>query len=363
MDIQERIAQIEEEIRETPYHKGTEHHIGLLRARLARLEDQILEKQSRGSGGGGGFAVKKTGDATLVLVGPPSAGKSTLLNSLTNARSPVAPYSFTTVSVIPGMMFYRNAMIQILDVPGLIEGAAKGKGRGREVLSVVRGADLIIFISEFGKEELFAEMEEELSNAGVRINKERPKIRIEKKARGGVEIRGPRQNIPEQTLEAIFREFGFKNAEIMVNQRLSVEELVDALSQNRIFVPAIYVINKIDLNTQVPIENHLGGELGRTPRERVLVSGKTGAGLEDLREVIWGKLNLVRVYLAKPGSPPDYGSPLIMKFGQTLLDVAGKIGQAVTVKEVRISGPGSKFPNQQVSLSHQVLDEMVVTFL
>lgn len=366
MDEQARILAIEKEIRETPYHKGTEHHIGLLRARVARLQDQILEKQSKGGGGGGGFAVAKAGHATVVLVGPPSAGKSSLLNSLTNAKSPVAPYSFTTVTVIPGMMSYQGAMIQIMDVPGLIEGAAHGKGRGREVLSVVRGADLIVFVAEKGQEDWFGKMEGELTGAGVRINQNRPKIYVDKKPSGGIQIRGSLQNIPETVLRQIFNEFGFKNAEIMLKEKLAMDELIDGLSQNRIFIPALYVVSKSDLypNPDVSTGFHSGSGIGTTLRERVMrLSSKTGEGLEELRQAMWVKLKLARVFLARPGAEPDYDDPVIMRVGATLADVLVKLGpRVISVTHARISGTGSKFPNQQVSLTFPVQDGIVVTF-
>lgn len=356
MDIGQRIEELKKEIRETPYHKGTERHIGLLRARIAKLEDEQFTRTAQGKGGGGGgFAIKKTGDATIVLVGAPSVGKSTLLNALTNAQSTVAPYAFTTVTVIPGMMKYKSAYIQILDVPGLIEGASRGKGRGREVLSVVRGCDLLVFITEVGKESHLEKMEVELTEAGIRINSERPKIRIEKKLKGGIEIRkNVAQDVTDETIHDIAFEFGYRNVEITLKEKFNLEKLVDAFAKNRVYVDAIYVVNKSDKKSS-----------GSHPKGvKLEISAKDGYGLDELREAIWNALGFIRVYLAHDGKI-DYEEPLIMKDGTTLADVANKVGTefASEVRGAKISGPGAKFPNQDVPLSTLARDEQIVTFL
>ncbi|HUS59809.1 MAG TPA: GTPase [Nevskiaceae bacterium] len=148
-DLSLKIRDIEKEIREIPYHKGTEHYIGRLKAKLAKLRRQ--ETQQRKSGSRLGFIPKKAGDATVVLFGPPSVGKSALLNKLSGARSRVEPWPFTTLKVIPGMLKYKGAYIQILDLPGIISGAHLGIGRGREVFSAARIADLLLLVVEYKK--------------------------------------------------------------------------------------------------------------------------------------------------------------------------------------------------------------------
>lgn len=108
-------------------------------SKLARLRAQLLEPApGAGSSGGAGFDVSKSGDARIALVGFPSVGKSTFLSKITKTKSEVAAYSFTTLTAIPGVLEYGGAEIQVLDLPGIIEGASEGKGRGRQVISAAK---------------------------------------------------------------------------------------------------------------------------------------------------------------------------------------------------------------------------------
>lgn len=112
--------------------------MGILKAKLAKLKSEVLLGDKSGGGGGGapGFEVTKSGDTRVGLVGFPSVGKSTLLTVLTGTFSEVAAYEFTTLTAIPGVIQYRGAKIQLVDLPGLIEGAKDGKGRGRQIIGV-----------------------------------------------------------------------------------------------------------------------------------------------------------------------------------------------------------------------------------
>ena len=176
MGLEEEIESLREEIAETPYNKSTEAHIGRLKAKIAEKKEK-LENQSS-AGGGGGYAVEKHGDATVALVGFPSVGKSTLINALTNADSETGSYEFTTLDVNPGMLKYRGANIQILDVPGLIEGAADGRGGGQEVLSVVRTADLAVFMLSVYEIDQYERLDQELYNNNIRLDTDPPSIHI-----------------------------------------------------------------------------------------------------------------------------------------------------------------------------------------
>lgn len=353
--IDEQIQDIEKEIRETPYHKATEHHIGHLRAKLSRLKDRVIESASISKGGGGGgYTVKKQGDATVVLIGPPSAGKSTLINKLTNAQSKAAPYAFTTVSVIPGMMKFKNARIQILDVPGLIEGAEEGKGRGREVLSVTRGTDLIILMTDHKRLDAIKRIETMLAKNGIRLNIKKPNVTIEKKLSGGIIVHtNIKQTFDKETVKKAAGEFGIKNAEITINEKLTLERLFDAFSRNRVYLPNITIVNKADETKK------------REAKGAFYISAKNGSGLEKLKKEIWKKLEFAQIFLVKKDKEPNKNNPMIVKKGTTLWEVAEKIGPDFleNTKGAKIWGSGAKFDGQEVSLGTKVRDEMMTRFI
>eukprot|EP00667_Euglena_gracilis_P030530 EG_transcript_42342 len=148
MGILEKIKEIEEEISRTQKNKATEYHLGLLKGKLARFRSQLLIEadQSGGGGKGVGFEAAKSGDARVSMVGFPSAGKSTLLNKLTRTESATGAYEFTTLTCIPGVIDYKGTEIQLLDLPGIIEGASEGKGRGKQVIATARTSDLILLV-------------------------------------------------------------------------------------------------------------------------------------------------------------------------------------------------------------------------
>jgi small GTP-binding protein len=103
--------------------------------------------------------------------------------------SETADYEFTTLTCIPGTMRYKGLKIQVLDLPGIIEGAAHGKGRGREVIAVARSADTILIVLDAGKEGLNQHrdiLERELETVGIRLNQRPPDVTFTKKKTGGV---------------------------------------------------------------------------------------------------------------------------------------------------------------------------------
>ena len=269
-DVDSKIRTIREEIRRTPYHKGTEHYIGYLKAKLAKLKQR--QAQTKPGGKGRGFALKKSGDATVVLIGPPSVGKSSLLNKLTNAHARVEAWPFTTLTVIPGMLGYQGAKIQLLDLPGIIKGAAQGVGRGKEILSVAREADLLILMVDFKTENKVDSILKELTELGISlpilvvVNKIDLITRVSKKKPGWIFISALTGTGLERLKKAIWQEL--KLIRVYLKPKGGQADLTEPLIMRQ-GQKVTDVVDKV-LSSEMKVKQvYLWGLNARFPRQQV----------------------------------------------------------------------------------------------
>ncbi|MEM4728154.1 MAG: GTP-binding protein [Thermoplasmata archaeon] len=361
--IDERIKEVEEEIRRTEYNKKTARHIGKLKAKLARLREEAERARARRGGGGRRFSVKKSGDATVALLGPPNSGKSTLLNRITDAQSEVGDFAFTTKEIRPGIMSYEGAQIQLLDMPGILPGAASGRGRGREVLGSARCADLILIFLDVLNPDLES-LVREMREAGIRPNERPPDITIAKKERGGITISSTvtMTRLDPATARAILNEYGVVNADVVFRTDASADQLIDSLSESCVYLPAIVALNKIDLIPREELERGLTNLAGW----RVYpVSALTGEGLPELQKGTYQALDLKRVYLRPQGGEVDRSRPLVLRRGGTVGDVCDRLHKEFRRKfrYAVVWGSSVKFDGQRVGLEHELADGDVLTIV
>ena len=342
----EKIKELEAEIAKTKYNKRTQHAIGLMKAKLAMLKERALQRSSVGKAKGDErFIVRKTGDGTVVLLGFPSVGKSTLLNKLTKAKSDIAAYAFTTLSVVPGMMNYKFAKIQIIDVPGIVSGAASGRGRGKEVLGIIRNADLILILVDAMYPEHHNAILKEVYETGVRINQEKPDVKITKKARGGIGV-GTTVKLTKtdkKTIIDIAREMKINNTNILIRTDIDADQFIDVIEGNKKYTKSLTIITKTDL-----VDEKRLNEIKQKIKPDVVVSAEKEIGIEELRDKIYEKMGFIRIFLKEVNKPADMEEPLIMFKGCTIRDVCEKLHRDFVdkFKFARVWGKSAKFDRQ-----------------
>ncbi|XP_019613924.1 PREDICTED: developmentally-regulated GTP-binding protein 2-like isoform X1 [Branchiostoma belcheri] len=359
MGILEKIAEIEREIARTQKNKATEYHLGLLKAKLAKYRQQLLEPTTKAGAKGEGFDVMKSGDARVALIGFPSVGKSTLLNTLTATHSESASYEFTTLTCIPGVIQYNGANIQLLDLPGIIEGASQGKGRGRQVIAVARTADLVIIMLDAMKGDVQRSLlEKELESVGIRLNKKRPNIYFKLKKGGGVSFNSmcPLTHCSEKLVQMILHEYKIFNCEVLFREDCTADEFIDVICGNRVYLPCLYVYNKID---QISIE-----EVDRIAHQpySVVISCEMKLNLDYLLEKMWEHLALIIVYTKRRGCPPDFGDGIIMRRSCSVEHVCHSIHRQLKsqFKYALVWGTSVKYSPQRVGLQHVMCHEDVI---
>ncbi|KAJ9518526.1 hypothetical protein QJQ45_018563 [Haematococcus lacustris] len=351
MGILEKIKDIEDEMAKTQKNKATEYHLGQLKARLAKLRTELQAPSAKGAGGEG-FEVTKYGDGRVALIGFPSVGKSSLLTLLTGTESEAAAYEFTTLTCIPGIIHYNESKIQLLDLPGIIEGAAEGKGRGRqvgpgprgaataaratEVIAVCKSADLLLMVLDATKPWTHRDiLTRELESVGMRLNKSPPNVYFRKRKTGGLSINSTIQltQLDDKMIARILQEYRIHNCELLFKEDIGVDDLIDLIEGNRRYIKCLYVYNKVDMASIEEVD-----EIAHRPNS-VPISCSMNLNMDGLLCAIWDAMALVgastrplsvaeapasvlasvadmvavvRCYTKKVGAKPDFGDPVVM---------------------------------------------------
>lgn len=314
------------------------------------------------------FAVAKSGDARVALIGFPSVGKSSLLAKLTHTKSEAAAYEFTTLTCIPGNVMYNDVKIQLLDLPGIIEGAAHGRGRGREVVAVAKTSDVILMVLDAAKEGTSknhrAILEHELHLVGLRLNVDPPNVTFVKKRDGGVKFTSTVKltglgDDPEKTVRTVLREYKIHHASVLIREDITVDQLIDVVMGNRKYVKCVYLYNKIDM---IPIEDV--DRLARLPHSMVC-SVVADLNMDRLLKRLWDEMGLVRVYTKRRGEPPEFTEPLVLskwRNGVTVEAACAHLHKDMRDKFnfAMVWGTSVKHSPLRCGLQHELQDEDVV---
>mmetsp|Transcript_2178 Transcript_2178/g.3236 ORF Transcript_2178/g.3236 Transcript_2178/m.3236 type:complete len:374 (+) Transcript_2178:176-1297(+) len=365
-EIQAKIDELEAEMARTQKNKATNYHLGTLKAKIAKLKSELINGPGGKSAGTKnaerGFDVTKSGDTRIGLVGFPSVGKSTLLTTLTGTRSEAAAYEFTTLTCIPGTMKYKGARIQVLDLPGIIEGAADGRGRGRQVISTARTCNMILVVLDSAKPVTHKKIiESELFNFGIRINQRPPEVKIMKKEAGGIgyqEMTKQTKGMSADAARLVLREYKISCAEVILREDITVDQFIDVIEGNRAYIPVLYVFNKID---QLTIEEL--DILDQMPNY-VPISSQHEWNLEELMEEIWNRCNMLRIYTKPKGKSPDYDEPVILhsQGNPTVEQFCNRLHKSIMLEfsHAFVWGRSAKHQPQRCGKDHVLMDEDIV---
>jgi uncharacterized protein len=299
----ERLEALHEMLRTIPKHKGTEKLQADLKSRIAKLK---LEAQRTGGKkkGHDPAAVPREGAGQVVMVGAPNAGKSALVAAVTNARPEVADYPFTTQAPLPGMMRFENTQVQLVDVPPFA-----AEFTPPWLAHLVRHADVACLVADAGSDECLDGLSFVLDYL------EQRQVTLVRERSGPKATFGRTQEVTT----------------VLVAAKMDVPDARDRAE----IVRELYA-NRFDL---------------------LPVSAQSGLGLDELRAVLFRRLQVVRVCTKAPGKPPDTERPFVLPQGSTVQDLARLIHKdlADKLQFARIWGQG-QYDGQRVPRDHVLAD-------
>jgi len=348
----ERLQSLEKMLSTIPKHKGTEKMVLQIKRKIAKIKKEIEQKEAK-KGGGKGFNIRKEGAAQIVLVGPPNAGKSSILKMLTNADVAVGAYAFTTLELTPGMLKINDIQIQLVEVPGLIQGVSMGKGMGLQLLSSVRSADALVLVIDASNEPM-KQMKvtlDELEAGGIKVNRRRPDIDIKKRVVGGIEIVGKDHIKADlKDVKEILIDFRISSGLLVVREDVDLADIQEALDYSTTYKKGFVVLNKFDMADPAILEKMKKKypAFSFYPASTVHKSG-----FKEISEKVYQIADIKRIFTKSPGEDPAY-PPVAMAMDATVKDVAKKVHKTIAknFKYARVWGSSVKFGGQRVGEDH-----------
>jgi uncharacterized protein len=153
------------------------------------VEGELVETRSRTRTlNRDSISVRREGAAQIAVVGPPNVGKSSLLQALSEIQIRTGDFAFTTQRPVPAVTRIRGVLIQLVEIPGLIEGANADRGGGRALLGVLRGADAIVLCHSAGADPgALLTVRSELAAAGIALPTALAATKLDEAPQGSVE--------------------------------------------------------------------------------------------------------------------------------------------------------------------------------
>ncbi|MGH8677287.1 MAG: TGS domain-containing protein [Burkholderiales bacterium] len=314
-DPRERLDGLREMLRTIPKHKGTDHLQADIKRSIKELTEELEAPKKGAARGGPALVIRPEGAAQIALIGPPSAGKSSLHARLTGSGAHVAPYPFTTQVPQPGMLQYEDIHFQLLDLPAVSPDHPVPWLHG--TLQTADGCLLVIDLSD-------TDCVDEVEAIHTLLREKRTSLTG----------RWPTDSSPA-----------------------AVEE-EDPFALR---LPTLLLANKSDLSQNIDEELQTFLELTDLRYPALAVSATNGHGLAQLGPWLFEHLGIVRVYTKAPGKPPEKDRPFTLRAGQTVEDVARQVHKDVarTLRYARLWGK-SGFDGQQVGREHRLEDRDIV---
>lgn len=327
---QEKVEKLEEFLSLVPKHKGTEKLRGQVRRQISTLQKELEEKRRRRAGRGGPkFFLEKEGAAQIIILGPTKVGRSSLLTSVTNAKTEVSDYPYTTREPVPGMLQFEDLTFQLVEAPALVDGAADGGLGGLQTLGLARNADglvLMVDLSEDASQQLTMILDE-LEEARILTQKPRGRIEIERKHVGAglrIIVLGRLLNCNIRDVENLIKGYRILDGVVKIFGEVTLDDVEDAIFERTVYRPAIVVANKRDTSAAEKalrrLKQTVGDKLSIVP-----ISCQTRTGLEKLGAEIFRALDVIRVYTKEPKDKEPSSNPFILKRGSTVANLAKQI--------------------------------------